>query len=351
MLNIYNTIIIGGGQAGLAMGYYLKKSKHKFLILDAHIEVGDSWRIRYDSLQLFTPRSHSSLPGLALNGDQNGYPTKDEIANYLKDYQKKFELPISLESKVTKVTKKDGIFKISTIFKETYFCKNIIIATGPFQVPFIPKISDFVSSEVYQCHTVDYKNPSQLREGQALVIGGGNSGMQIAAELANSKKNVSLSISKNPKFFPYTVFNKSIFWWLSKFGILRFTINSKIGRKIKENDPIIGEEVKSLIKNKEIKVFPRAISVMKDKVSFEDGQSIHPKNIIWATGFKNDYSWIDVNKEIFDDNGYPIHKRGVTKEPGLYFIGLSWQYRRGSALLLGVGEDAEYLAETIVWRE
>lgn len=349
-MSIYDTIIIGGGQAGLTMGYYLKKSKHKLLILDASADVGDSWRLRYDSLKLFTPRSHSSLPGLALSGDQNGYPTKNEMAKYLKDYQKKFELPISLDSEVTKVVKKDGVFKISTITNEYYLCKNIVIATGPFQVPFTPKISDSVSPEIYQCHTFDYKNPSQLREGQTLIIGGGNSGMQIATELANDQKNISLSIGKNPKFLPYTLFNKSIFWWLSKLGIMRFTIDSKIGKKIKENDPIIGKEIKPLIKNKKIKIFSRTISATKDTVFFEDGQSIQPDNIIWATGFKNDYSWIDVDKAVFNNKGYPIHKRGVTKEPGLYFIGLSWQYRRGSALLLGVGEDAKYLAEIIMGR-
>lgn len=344
----YNTIIVGGGQAGLAMGYYLKKRGQNFIILDAHTKVGDSWRIRYDSLKLFTPRSHSSLPGLKLAGDQNGYPTKNEIADYLEDYQKKFDIPISLNNKVTQVIKEGGVFKISTTSKEPYFCKNIIIATGPFQVPFIPELSESLGSDIYQCHTVDYKNPSQLKEGQTLIVGGGNSGMQITTELAKKTGQVNLALGKKPKFFPYTILSKSIFWWLSILGIMRFTIRSKIGQKIKKNDPIIGKEIKPLIRNQEVKIFPRAMNASKDTVFFKGGQSICPKNIIWATGFKNDYRWISLdNKAVFDEKGYPIHTRGVTAEAGLYFIGLSWQYRRGSALLLGVGEDAKYLAGII----
>lgn len=347
-LNTYNTVIIGGGQAGLVMGYYLKKRKDMFLILDAHEEVGDAWKNRYDSLVLFTPRSHSALPGLKFKGKQSGYPTKDEMAEYLKKYQRKFELPIALNSDVVDVRKENNLFKLTTMSNEEYICKNLIIATGPFQDPFIPRISESLSNDVLQCHTSEYKNPFQLMDGHTLVVGGGNSGMQIACELVKAGKEVSLSIGKKQPMFPYTILNKSIFWWLSKLGVMNFSINSKIGQKIKENDPIIiGRESKSLIKNK-IKVYPRTIKCKKNTVFFEDGKSIQPNNIIWATGFKHDYSWLNVNeKSLFDQNGYPIQKRGVTMVKGLYFIGLSWQHTRGSALLLGVGKDAKYLATKI----
>lgn len=347
-MSTYNTIIIGGGQAGLAMGYYLKRKKRSHLILEGNARIGDSWRERYDSLKLFTPRSHSALPGLTLKGNQNGYPLKDEIADYLLAYQEKYELPISLNSKVQKITKNDGKFKISTTSNEVFSCENVIIATGPFQAPFTPKMSKLIKSDIYQCHTVDYRNPSQIQNGKTLIVGGGNSGMQIAIELIKESKEVYLSLGKKPRFFPYTILNKSIFWWLGILGILRFTVNSKIGKKIRENDPIIGKEIKPFIKNKRINIFPRAIKAEENKIHFEDGQYIQPENIIWATGFKSDYSYIDItNKSVFDEEGYPIHNRGVTAETGLYFIGLPWQYRRGSGLLLGVGTDAKYLAERI----
>src|SRR5699024_6137442 len=160
-----------------------------FLILDAHEEVGDAWKNRYDSLVLFTPRSHSALPGLKFKGKQSGYPTKDEMAEYLKKYQRKFELPIALNSDVVDVRKE----------------KNLIIATGPFQDPFIPRISESLSNDVLQCHTSEYKNPFQLMDGHTLVVGGGNSGMQIACELVKAGKEVSLSIGKKQPMFPYTI--------------------------------------------------------------------------------------------------------------------------------------------------
>ncbi|WP_413382408.1 flavin-containing monooxygenase [Alkalihalobacillus sp. 1P02AB] len=348
MLNKYKTIIIGAGQAGLTMGYHLQLKNESFLIIDGHQNVGDSWRFRYDSLQLFTPRSHSSLPGLKMKGDPSGYPDKDELADYLQEYQQNFNLNVEMGTKVISVVKVHDEFLINTNNNQEFCCSNVIIATGPFQVPFIPEFHKKLPSSIYQMHTEDYKNPSSLQEGDVLIVGGGNSGMQIAVELVNNDKEVHLSLGKKPKFFPYQVLGKSIFWWLSVLGVMRFTIRSKIGQKIKKNDPIIGKEIKPLIRNGRIDILGRATDVSGNTVYFANNKSIMPSNIIWATGYKNDYSWIQPSADnVFSSNGLPNHKRGVTSEKGLYFIGLSWQYRRGSALLLGVGEDAQFIANQV----
>ncbi|CAM4396389.1 oxidoreductase [Bacillus manliponensis] len=341
MINRYNTIIVGAGQAGLAMGYYLRDITSSFLLIESHARLGDSWRLRYDSLILFTPRSHSALPGMSLPGNQNGYPTKDELADYLEEYSEKFHLPVKLNTKITKVFKEKGNFHIITNSGEEFSTKNLIIATGPFQQPYIPDFSDEIPNDIFQIHSAYYKNPSQLKEGTTLVVGGGNSGMQIATELSSTRE-VYISLGKKPKFLPYQVLNKSIFWWFGVLGLSRLTVDSKLGQALKKNDPIIGKEIIPLVKEGKVKMLPRTTGFIDQKVKFENGNQVQPENIIWATGFKPDYNWLDISN-IFDKKGLPIHERGVTKEPGLFFIGLSWQYRRGSALLLGVGEDAEFL--------
>lgn len=342
---LYNTIVVGAGQAGLAMGYYLQKTKKNFLIIDSHSNIGNSWRFRYDSLILFTPKSQSALPGMSLSGDQNSYPTKDEIADYLEEYAQKFNLPVKLNTKVIKATKQESIYHILTDSGDELKTENLIIATGPFQKPYIPNVSSFLSNDIVQVHSAHYKNKSQLNEGTTLVVGGGNSGMQIATELASSKE-VFISVGKKPRFLPTEVLSKSIFWWFNVLGISKLTVDSYLGRIVRKNDPIIGKEIKPLIKLGRVKMLPRMVDIKGSRVLFENGSEIFPENIIWATGFRSDYTWIE-NFGILNDDGLPVHKRGVTKEDGLFFIGLSWQHQRGSALLLGVGDDAKFLLEKL----
>lgn len=322
------------------MGYFLKKTDKDFLLLDGSNRVGDSWRNRYDSLVLFTPRSHSYLPGMKLLGNQNEYPTKDEIADYLEAYSIKFDIPIHLGSYVKEISKMDEIFCISTNSGFVYHSKNVIIASGPFQKPFYPSFAKDIPSGITQIHADNYRNSSQLNKGNVVVVGGGNSGMQIAAELC-LEREVYLSIGKKQRYFPYKILDKSIFWWLGILGISKVTINSKLGKIIKKNDPIIGTEYRALIKSRKVKLLPRAKEFKRNKLVF-DKIEIQPRNIIWATGYSPSYKWINFT-HIFDKDGLPKHKRGVTTELGLYFLGLSWQYRRGSALLLGVADDARYL--------
>lgn len=344
---MYDVIIIGAGQAGLSVGYFLKSTNLSFLILDKAKEIGETWRKRYDSLTLFTPRSYSTLPGLSLNGEEHVYPTKDEIANYLTQYAEYFALPIQLETKIISVSKNPNSgYKVITS-KGNLESRNIIVATGPFQNPLIPTFANRLSEKVNQLHSSMYKRPSQLKEGVTLIVGGGNSGAQIAVELSNDRE-VFLSVSQKPSFLPQNFAGKSIFWWFDRLGILKTNVNTKLGTFIKERpDPIFGYELKTAIRNKKVTIKPRATHAENDMFQFQDGSKIIVANVIWATGFRSDYSWLDI-PSIFNEAGFPIHKRGITDEKGLYFIGLPWQYRRGSALLQGVGYDAEYIVKQIM---
>lgn len=342
---MYTTIVIGAGQAGLAIGYYLKQFNHSFLILDKSQEAGEVWDKRYDSLFLFTPRTFSSLSGLELKGDPQDFPTKDEISQYLKVYAESFKLPIKFNSNVTSVQKINNTFSIYTEHME-YKAENIIIATGPFQKPRIPAFAKKLSKDIVQLHSSEYKNPSQLKEGNVLVVGGGNSGAQIALELSQEIETF-LSTSQRLTFLPMKIRNRSIFWWFNKFGVLKATSNSLFGKLIqKRGDPIFGLDLKYAIRNGDVAIKERTIGGKENKVIFQDNTFLGVDNIIWATGFKPDYSWLNVSG-VLDGKGKPIHNRGITNIEGLYFLGLPWQYRRGSTLLQGVGYDAEYLVKHI----
>lgn len=340
-----DVLVIGAGQAGLAMGYHLSKQKKKFVILEKEKRIGATWQKRYDSLVLFTPRAFSSLPGLQMEGPPQGFPSKNEVTAYLQLYATKFSLPIHLETDVLAVENIDSAFKIKTS-KIEYWAKQVIVATGPFQSPAIPAMSQKLAADVCQLHSSEYKNASQLKSGNVLVVGGGNSGAQIAVELA-AFKEVHLSVSKNPQFLPLTLLNKSIFWWFKYSGLLNATKDSIVGEKIRtKGDPIFGYDLKRLIRDKKIIMHPRAVSCQQDLFIFQNQQQLNVQNVIWATGFSSVYNWLQI-PGVLDHHGNPIHKKGITAVKGLYFLGLPWQRKRGSSLLLGVGEDAEFLADQL----
>ncbi|GIP14717.1 oxidoreductase [Paenibacillus montaniterrae] len=342
---IYDVIVIGGGQAGLAAGYYLKQKKKNFLILDERQKTGDSWYHRYDSLVLFTPKSYSSLPGLDLTGNLQEYPTKNEIAQYLHNYAVHFALPILHNLKVKQLSKdkEDKGFIIQTQIGETYRANQVIVATGGFHNPYTPPITDAISNDVFQIHAVDYRRPSQIPSGKVLVVGAGNTGVQIASELIETH-HVILSSGKKIKALPQTILGNDLFWWLDRFGVLDVKITSKLGQWIKQRDPIIGGDIQKVRKKASIR--GRLKSVNQRTAQFENGTEAEVQSIIWATGYRNHYSWITING-VLDRNGQPIHQRGITNAQGLFFVGLSWQYKRGSALIYGVGEDARFVVDSI----
>jgi len=340
---VFETIVIGAGQAGLSVGYYLKQLNQNFLILDKGREVGESWNNRYDSLVLFTPRMYDSLPGLLLEGDPQGFPTKTEIVSYLKQYADKFNLPIKLQTEVVSVQHRENVFHIETN-QGSFQSKNLVIATGAFHTPRIPSFSNKLSKDINQLHSTQYQNPSQLIEGNVLIVGGGNSGAQIAVEVSKEKETY-LAVSNKLSFLPIVINKKSIFWWFDKLGLLKASTNSLVGKAIqKKGDPIFGYELKDAIEKKEVFLKQRVTDGVNKQITFKDLTRLKVDNIIWATGFDSIYPWLNV-KEVFNEGGKIIHHRGITNVNGLYFIGLPWQYRRGSAILQGVGFDAKYIVE------
>ncbi|OXS54926.1 oxidoreductase [Cohnella sp. CIP 111063] len=339
----YDVIVIGAGQAGLAVGYYLLKTGKSFVLLDKGSEVGHIWKSRYDSLVLFTPRFYSSLPGMPLDGDPNGYASKDEIARYLKAYANHFELPIQLDVEVTALKKSGNDFELETN-QGLYKATNVIVAIGPFQKPLIPRLAEQANPNIVQVHTAFYRNPSSLQDGPVLVVGAGNSGAQIAVELAKERE-VYLSVGHRMKFMPLHLMKKSIFWWFAKIGILKADNLSAIGKRLsRQPDPIFGFELKEAISNGTVRLKPRTVRIVRDVILFSDQTSLKVDNIVWATGFYPDYGWIQIPHSL-NEEGKPLHQRGVSTIAGLYFVGMPWQHRRGSALIGGVGQDAEYVVQ------
>jgi len=336
--------VIGAGQAGLAIGYFLRGQGRRFVILDRAGEIASAWRERWDSLTLFTPRRYSALPGLPFPGDPDGYPTRAEVIVYLERYAETFELPIELNSEVKKLERShDGRFSLE-LEKRTITADQVLVATGPFQTPYVPKLVEKLAGDVFQTHAVGYRRPDQVPESRVLVIGGGNTGFQIAKELSATHK-VVLSVGARQKPLPQRVLGRDLFWWLTKARILNKTVDSRLGRKLSTRDTLIGSSPRGLRKRYGVEVKPRVVDAERRTVRFEDGSELEVDAVIWATGYRPDYSWIKL--AIFDEDRRLRHRRGVTDVPGLYFLGLTWQYTRGSALIGWVKDDARHIAERI----
>lgn len=346
---VYDVIIIGGGQAGLAAGYFLQKLHLRFLIVDQEKRTGNSWRKRYDSLTLFSPRISDSLPGMNLSGNQDEYPTKDEMADYLETYAKSFNLPILHNISIISLTKTNTNFQLQTKDKKVLVAKQVIVATGGFNAPFIPKLAGSLSPHIKQLHSHEYINPHLLLDGSTLIVGAGNSGVQIALETKKYHKTY-LSCGSMPFLLPKKIWGKSIFWWARKVGILYLLLHcsrdSFFGKLLftKDRNPIIGNELSSAIKTGEIIPKKPTVSYQKDSVSFSDGSFVTIRNLIWATGYRNNFDWIHI-PGLFYTNGKLKHKKGITHVPGLYFLGLEWLSSKVSSELLGVGRDAEYIVK------
>ena len=341
----YDVVIVGAGQAGIAMGFYIKRKGLSFIIVDSNKQIGDSWRNRYDSLVLFTPRKYSSLPGLQMKGPSEELPTKDEMAEYLEQYVAQFDLPVSLNTHVTSIKKKQEAFLIETN-QGTMRTNQVVIASGAFQKPFIPPVTLSEVGDLFQIHSSAYRSPKQISEGSVVVVGGGNSGAQIAVELAH-ERNVTLAISSPFTFLPIRILGKSIFYWLDFLGLLYAGVNTKRGKWFsKQSDPIFGSELKALIAEGRIQVKPRVLKVDGNGVLFKDKSLQSFENIVWSTGFVPSYEWLELDGAV-SSNGQPVQERGVSPIKGLYFLGLPWQHQRGSALICGVGRDASYLAQFI----
>jgi putative flavoprotein involved in K+ transport len=339
-------IIVGGGQSGLAMGYYLKKMKSDFLILDENGHTGDSWRNRWDTLHLFTPSQYDGLPGMEFPMEKNGLPAKDQVADYLTDYAGKFDLPVRLNVKVKKISFEDRIFSLDTS-EGTFRAEKVVVASGTHPVPKIPSFASELSADILQIHSSAYKNPGKLPEGDVLVVGAGTSGVEIALEVSRFRTTY---ISGNPTFHvPDRVFKYAgnAYWWALKHIL---TIRTPVGRKVKGKvlkggGPLILISVEDLERAGVIRL-ERMRGVNNGLPVMEDGTEIKVKTVIWCTGFRPDFSWIDI--EIQDETGWPLTERGISKrQDGLYFMGMPFQFGLASGLIGGVGRDAAYLAKKL----
>jgi len=338
----FEVAVIGAGQSGLAIGCLLAKQGRRFVILDRDDSLGAAWRDRWDSLVLFTPRRHDSLPDLAFPGDPDGYPTRDEVVGYLKQYASTFELPVRLDSTVRSLGKNGRAFRLE-LDGHSIEADQVVIATGPFQTPSVPSFAGQLAPEVVHTHSRDYRRPSELPDGTVLVVGGGNTGYQIAAELSATHQ-VHLAIGARQTPLPQKLAGRDLFWWLERTKLLNTTVDSRLGQKLSRRDTLIGSTRRAL-KRHGVQMRPRATDASERTFSFADGTELSVDAVIWATGFGLDHTWIDL--PVFTSEGEVRHERGVTATPGLYFLGLPWLHTRGSALLGWVKDDARHLAHHI----
>jgi putative flavoprotein involved in K+ transport len=339
----FDVVVVGGGQAGLAIGYHLARQGRRFTILEAAAEPAAAWRERWDSLRLFTSARYNSLPGLPFPGDPERYPTRDEVATYLTQYAEHFELPVELNSRVRSIARPDGGYVVD-LADRTYVADQVVIATGPFQVPFVPPIAGGLDEAVVQMHSTSYRSPASVPDGRVLVAGGGNTGFQIAQELSASRE-VHLSIGSRQKPLPQRLLGRDLFWYLDRTGLIRKTADSRIGQRMSERDTLVGSTPRGLRRRHGVKLHARVVDTAGSTVRFADDSDLQVDAVVWATGFRPDHSWVEV--PVFDDVGKLVHERGVTAARGLYFLGLSWQHTRGSALLGFVKDDAEHIAGQI----
>jgi putative flavoprotein involved in K+ transport len=341
-----DVVVVGGSQAGLAMAWHLAQQGLRFVVLEAGPEVGHTWRSRWDSLKLFTPAQYDALPGMAFPAPADTYPTKDPVADYLQAYVAAFDLPVRLNAEVTGLTRTDEGFEVQTA-DQTYRARQVVVATGPFQVPFIPPMAARLDPSVTQVHSADYRNPQALPDGPVLVVGGGNSGFQIAEELA-ATRTVDLSIATRYPMLPQRLGGRDLFWWLTRLGLLKVTVTSRPGRRMSRRDFVIGTNRRRL-ERAGVRFRPRLVDAEGRTVRFADHSLLEDVGVVvWATGYRPDYAWIQIPGVVRE--GQVVHRRGVTEVPGLYFLGLSWQHTRGSALLGFVNDDATYLADRVASR-
>ena len=347
----YDTVVIGGGQAGLATGYYLAQANIEFVILEAHERVGDSWRKRWDTLRVFTPARYDSLPGMPYPAPNHSFPTKDEIADYLERYATTMNLPVLTGIAVDRVIKEAGGFRILAGDRQ-FQAKQVVIATGAFHDPRIPDFAGDLDPGIRQLHSRDYRNPAQLQTGGVLVVGASNSGAEIARDIAAAHE-VWLSGRDTGKL-PFDVDGRfahvldRVVWFAFNHVL---TVGNPIGRKAKpkmrnHGGPLERVKPAHLEAAGVHRRFARTSGVLDGKPMLDDGTVLDVANVIWCTGYRHEYGWIEPAPPL--EGGWPIQDRGAVPDiPGLYFMGLPFQYSFASPLIGAVGRDARYVAGRI----
>lgn len=348
-----DTIVIGGGQAGLSVGYRLAKRGIPFVIVDAHERIGDAWRTRWDSLRLFTPNRLNGLDGMAFPTPSHSFATKDDMADYLESYASRFELPVRTGVRV------DGLRRLGERFLVTagdqqFDAANVVVAMSSWQKPERPAFASELAPGIVQLHSSEYRNPSQLRAGSVVIVGGGNSGAEIAHEVCRDRQAwlAGPRIGQIP-FRPESTVGRMLMPFIGRVVFHRvLTTSTPMGRKFhakhrSQAEPLLRIKSKDLASDGVERV-GRVTGVKDGLPLLDDGTLLDAANVIWCTGFHPGFSWIDL--PIFE-NGAPRHVRGVIEdEPGLYFVGLKLLYAVSSSQVHGVGRDAARVVEAITDR-
>jgi putative flavoprotein involved in K+ transport len=351
----FDVIVIGAGQAGLSVGHYLAQRGLRFVILDANERIGDSWRKRWDSLRLFTPARYDALHGMPFPAPPDAFPTKDEMADYLEAYAARFQLPVRSGVKVDRLSRDDGRYVVTAGDVELE-AEHVVVAMANYQSRRVPEFARELSPEIVQLHSSEYRSPAQLRPGEVLMVGAGNSGSEIALELSRSHR--TWMAGRDTGHLPFRIAG---FWGrvLLVHLVLRvlfhrlLTLNTPMGRKMRskmlsQGGPLIRVKPKDLAAAGVERV-PRVAAVREGLPVLEDGRVLDVANVVWCTGFETGLSWIDL--PIFGEDGEPRHEAGVAKdEPGLYFVGRMFLYAASSVMVHGVGRDAARIVEAIAAR-
>jgi putative flavoprotein involved in K+ transport len=349
----FETVIIGGGQGGLAAAYHLKRRGRSVVILDENERVGDSWRKRWDSLRLFTPAKYDGLPGWRFPARRWSFPTKDEMGDYLEAYAARFELDVRTGVKVDRLSKQNGSYVI-TSGSRTFTADDVIVATGAHRTRWVPDFAHELDPRIVQLHSSEYVSPAQLRDGPVLVAGVGNSGAEIAFELVRTRPTWVAGKERGELPVPHgSVRSRFLLPVIRFLGHRVLTKGTPIGRKVGPKvaaggPPLIRIKTQHLAEAG-VERGGRVVGARNGLPLLEDGRVLDVANVVWCTGFREDFSWIEL--PIFDEDGKPRHDRGVVEaEPGLCFVGLIFQYSITSDVLPGVGRDAERIAKHIIRR-
>jgi putative flavoprotein involved in K+ transport len=346
------TVVIGGGQSGLSVGYYLKRRNLPFVILDAGARVGDSWRSRWDSLRLFTPAKFDGLAGMPFPASPNVFPTKDEMAAYLEAYARRFELPVRSGTRVDRVARSGDRYLV-TAGDRAFQAEHVVVAMATFQTPRVPPFSRELDPRIVQCHSKDYRSPAQLQPGGVLVVGAGNSGSEVALEV--SRTHETWMSGRDTGHIPFRIdglAGRTILVRLVLRGLFHhvLTVKTPVGRKAR---PKIVSQGGPLIRVKPpvlaaagVERVPRMTGVQDGRPVLADDRVLDVANVIWCTGFHPGFSWIDL--PVLGADGEPRHESGVvSSEPGLFFVGLHFLHAMSSTMIHGVARDASRIASTI----
>ena len=329
------------------MGYHLKNAGEQFVILDAQARIGDAWRNRWDSLRLFTPPKYSSLPGWPMR--LSTFPTHIEMGDYLEDYARHFELPVRCGVRVNRLSRSAEGFRLETSTGALQ-AERVVIATGGYDVPTSPDFAAALAPETIQLHSAAYRNPDQLK-GNVLVVGAGNSGAEIALEAVRSGHQTWLA-GRHPGQVPFRIegrLGRALLPIVAFMFRRVLTLDTPIGRKAQRNTlghgkPLVRTKLSDL-QAAGVQRVDRIAGIREGRPITEDGHVLQPQTVVWCTGYRPDYSWIEL--PVTDSSGHAINERGVSAEARLYFIGAEFQYALASATIQGLDQDARYLMEVM----